>query len=37
MTEEAIADVLEVSSRTVARDWDKARLFLSVAFEQTSP
>ena len=28
MTEEEIADVLEVSTRTVERDWVKARLFL---------
>jgi RNA polymerase sigma factor (TIGR02999 family) len=34
MSEEAIADVLEVSSRTVARDWEKARLFLSASLQQ---
>lgn len=33
MTEEEIADVLEVSMRTVQRDWEKARLFLSVSLQ----
>lgn len=33
MTEEAIADVLELSSRTVQRDWEKARLFLSASLQ----
>jgi RNA polymerase sigma factor (TIGR02999 family) len=33
MTEEEIADVLEVSLRTVQRDWEKARLFLSATLQ----
>lgn len=35
MTEEEIADVLELSSRTVQRDWEKARMFLRVALQET--
>jgi DNA-directed RNA polymerase specialized sigma24 family protein len=34
MTEGEIADVLEISSRTVHRDWDKARLFLSASLQE---
>jgi RNA polymerase sigma factor (TIGR02999 family) len=34
MTEEEIADVLEVSSRTVQRDWEKARLYLSASLQE---
>ena len=34
MTEEEIADVLEVSARTVQRDWEKARLFLSASLQE---
>lgn len=34
MTEEEIADVLELSSRTVQRDWEKARLFLSASLQE---
>ncbi len=34
MTEEEIADVLEISSRTVQRDWEKARLFLSASLQE---
>ncbi len=33
MTEEEIADVLEMSLRTVQRDWEKARLFLSARLQ----
>lgn len=33
MTEGAIAEVLELSPRTVQRDWEKARLFLSASLE----
>jgi RNA polymerase sigma factor (TIGR02999 family) len=33
MTEEEIADVLGISSRTVQRDWEKARMFLSVSLQ----
>jgi RNA polymerase sigma factor (TIGR02999 family) len=33
MTEEEIADVLELSSRTVQRDWEKARLILSASLQ----
>ena len=33
MTEDEIADVLEVSLRTVQRDWEKARLFLSATLQ----
>jgi RNA polymerase sigma factor (TIGR02999 family) len=35
MTEDEIADVLDLSSRTVQRDWEKARLFLSVSLKET--
>jgi RNA polymerase sigma factor (TIGR02999 family) len=35
MTEEEIADALELSSRTVQRDWEKARLFLSASMQET--
>jgi RNA polymerase sigma factor (TIGR02999 family) len=31
MTEEQVADALELSRRSVARDWEKARLFLATA------
>ena len=31
MTDEEIADVLDLSSRTVQRDWEKARLILSAS------
>jgi RNA polymerase sigma factor (TIGR02999 family) len=34
MTEVEIAEVLELSSRTVQRDWEKARLFLSANLQQ---
>jgi RNA polymerase sigma factor (TIGR02999 family) len=34
MTAEEIADVLEVSLRTVQRDWEKARLFLSASLQE---
>jgi RNA polymerase sigma factor (TIGR02999 family) len=34
MTEEEIADVLEISPRTVQRDWEKARLFLSASLQE---
>jgi len=34
MTEEEIAEALEISSRTVQRDWEKARLFLSASLQQ---
>jgi RNA polymerase sigma factor (TIGR02999 family) len=34
MTEAAIAEALELSSRTVQRDWEKARLFLSASLQQ---
>lgn len=30
MSDEEVADVLEISARTVKRGWDKARLFLSL-------
>ena len=33
MTEDEIADVLEVSLRTVQRDWEKAKLFLSATLQ----
>jgi RNA polymerase sigma factor (TIGR02999 family) len=35
MTEEEIADVLEISVRTVQRDWEKARLILSASLRPT--
>ena len=35
MTDEEVADVLELSSRTVQRDWEKARLFLSATLQAT--
>jgi len=31
MTEEQVAEALELSRRSVARDWEKARLFLAAA------
>jgi RNA polymerase sigma factor (TIGR02999 family) len=31
LTEEEVADALELSRRSVARDWEKARLFLATA------
>jgi DNA-directed RNA polymerase specialized sigma24 family protein len=31
MTDGEIAEVLELSTRTVGRDWEKARLFLSAS------
>jgi len=34
MTEEEIADVLELSVRTVQRDWEKAKLFLSASLRE---
>jgi RNA polymerase sigma factor (TIGR02999 family) len=34
MTENEIAEALELSARTVQRDWEKARLFLSAALQQ---
>ncbi len=36
MTEEAIAEVLDLSARTVQRDWEKARLFLSANLQQST-
>jgi RNA polymerase sigma factor (TIGR02999 family) len=33
MTEKEIADVLELSTRTVTRAWEKARLFLSASLQ----
>jgi DNA-directed RNA polymerase specialized sigma24 family protein len=33
MTEEEIADALSLSSRTVQRDWEKARLILSASLQ----
>jgi RNA polymerase sigma factor (TIGR02999 family) len=37
MTEAEIADVLEVSTRTVERGWEKARLFLSASLQPRDP
>jgi len=34
MTEVEIADVLNLSSRTVQRDWEKARMFLSASLQE---
>jgi RNA polymerase sigma factor (TIGR02999 family) len=34
MTEEEIGEALEISSRTVQRDWEKARLFLSASLQE---
>ena len=33
MTEEQVAEALELSRRSVARDWEKARLFLALALD----
>jgi len=33
MTEEQVAEALELSRRSVARDWEKARLFLAAALD----
>jgi RNA polymerase sigma factor (TIGR02999 family) len=33
MTEEQVAEALELSRRSVARDWEKARLFLAMALD----
>jgi RNA polymerase sigma factor (TIGR02999 family) len=33
MTEEEVAEALELSRRSVARDWEKARLFLALALD----
>ena len=33
MTEEQVAETLELSRRSVARDWEKARLFLAAALD----
>ena len=33
MTEEQVAEALELSRRSVARDWEKARLFLATALD----
>ena len=33
MTEEEVADALQLSRRSVARDWEKARLFLATALD----
>ena len=33
MTEEQVAEALDLSRRSVARDWEKARLFLAVALD----
>jgi RNA polymerase sigma factor (TIGR02999 family) len=33
MTEEQVAEALELSRRSVARDWEKARLFLAIALD----
>ena len=34
LTEEEIAEVFEISSRTVQRDWEKARLILSASLHE---
>jgi DNA-directed RNA polymerase specialized sigma24 family protein len=34
MTEEEVADALDRSVRSVARDWEKARLFLATTLAQ---
>jgi RNA polymerase sigma factor (sigma-70 family) len=33
MTEEQVAEALDLSRRSVARDWEKARLFLATALD----
>ena len=33
MTEDQVADALGLSRRSVARDWEKARLFLATALD----
>jgi RNA polymerase sigma factor (TIGR02999 family) len=33
MTEEQVAEALELSRRSVARDWEKAKLFLAAALD----
>ena len=33
MTEEQVAEALELSRRSVARDWEKAKLFLATALD----
>jgi RNA polymerase sigma factor (sigma-70 family) len=33
MTEEQVAEALELSRRSVARDWEKARLFLAASLD----
>jgi len=33
MTAEQVAETLELSRRSVARDWEKARLFLAAALD----
>jgi DNA-binding transcriptional regulator LsrR (DeoR family) len=33
MTEEEVAEALDLSRRSVSRDWEKARLFLADALD----